>query len=479
MPSFGSRTCGLFKHIFMWFARMTAALARRPAANELPLYTLDPDAAYHIGETLSVPEDAAESERLVLSRPWQRGHGLHRHADEVASERRSSTLSSEACNSQLDTSKAGEFASLFSVSPVLLSQSPVASITSTPLVHMSPPTTLQSPDVCTSLLNPVHDFGGPATTPVAAIGELGKRRGFKGAPLITPDTAKKSSISFLSLSSAFSPKFPISPRPSPSTPRTPLSTVTNRIRSSTARSPAKPSAKPSAMKTEPPIPQQLQHSYDLGDPFSVIGASFFIPQTISATVPLRNLESLDVYRATTPRTALFRAHKNKAFEGASRRSCKGETNIYDLMVYNFQPKAKSSKSKVAFPRSHASFPFTMACLPFLSAEPRVCLPRYIRQNSDNLDDNPPYPVPFDFCRNLRPLRFLDSQQALVNIRPEHKAVSCTPPSDNSSSRYCSDTLTTASALSTRRPSSALDDLLALLDVGVGSSNRRLDNGGEL
>ncbi|KAJ7449847.1 hypothetical protein FB451DRAFT_1566762 [Mycena latifolia] len=480
MPSAASRSCALLNYLFIWLARLTATLTRRPAAPELPLSTLDLH-THNVVETPRVLEDAAEKEQLVLSSHWQREPGLsrHRHADELPSERKSIVHSSGPQNSHADSSKADEFASLFSISPVLPSPSPSLSMPTPPLIHMSPPSAFQSPEVCPSLFNPKHGSSGDVVTPLASIGELGKRRGFKGAPLFTPDTAKRPSASFLSLSSAFSPKFPLSPRPSPSTPRTPLSALTNRMRTPTARSPGRSpgkSSKPLAIQMEPPVSEELQQCYDLGDPFSDPGASFFAPEIISATVPLPNLERFDVYRIATPNTFLVRAHKRflKAAEAASRH--KGDTNIYDLMVHNFQPKAKFGKKqtrKFTSPLVHAALvPSTMTFLPFMSEEARVCLPRHVRQDCEVSDVGPAYPVPFQFACSLHPIMFWDSQKILVNLRPAPKAASCGQIHDISSSpQHFPDASTDLAAISARRQSSVLDDLLVLLDVCVATSNQ--------
>ncbi|KAJ7709868.1 hypothetical protein B0H17DRAFT_242063 [Mycena rosella] len=472
MPSSASRSCGLLNYLFMWLAKLTASLTRRPAAPELPLSTLDLH-THDVVETPSVPEDGT----FVLSSHWQREPGLprHRYADELTSDSRSSAYSSAAPNSQVDSTKAHEFASLFAVSPTLSPQSPLLATATPPSIHMSPTYSLQSPEMCTSLLNSEPASSGDVVDPsscsaseLASIGELGKRRGFKGAPLFTPEAARRPSTSFLSLSSAFSPKFPLSPRPSPSTPRSPLSNVTNRMRTSTARSPGRSPAKssrPLAMQMEPPVSEELQQCYDVGDPFSVVESSFFAPEIVCASVPLPDLERFDVYRTATHKAFLVRGHKrfSKAIQAASR---KRETNVYDMMVYNFQPKVSFGKKKTRklTPLHHISLvPSTMARLPFLSEEPRVHLPRHIGQDREVLSEDVglAHSVPPDFCRSLRPILFSDPQNVIVNMRAA--AAPQTASCRHTSSRHFTDATTDTGAISTRRQSSVLGDLLALLD----------------
>ncbi|KAJ6596930.1 hypothetical protein DFH09DRAFT_1357031 [Mycena vulgaris] len=491
MPSSVSRSCGLLHYFFSGLAKLTATLTRRPAASELPLSTLDLH-THNVVDTPTVPEDFTEHEHLVLSSHWQRELGLPRHSytDEVGSYRSSSAYSEGAHKSPeiATSSKADEFASLFSVSPILPSPSPLLSTATPLLIHMSPPSALQSSEAPPLLLNHEHGAGTPTTSDLASIGELGKRRGFKGAPLFTPETVRRPSSSFLSLSSAFSPKFPLSPRRSPSTPRTPrtpLSTVTNRMRTSTARSLARSPAKSSkpALQMEPPVSNQLQKCYNLGDPFSVLGVSFFAPEIVCASVPLANLDRFDAYRTGTPNTLLVRGHKtfSRAVEAASHTNPKiRETNIYDMMVYNFQPKAKFGKKKArksavslrVFKLHHVPpAPTTRTCLTFVSEEPRVRLSPNFRHDCEVVPEDVglAHLVPFDFSRSLCPLLLSDLHRALVNIHPGIAPTAA--PDCPSLPRHLPEATTDAYALSTRRQSLALDDLLALLDVGAATSNQ--------
>jgi hypothetical protein len=275
--------------------------------------------------------------------------------------------------------------------------------------------------------------------PLGSIGELGKRRGFKGAPLFTPETIKKQSTSFLSLSSAFSPKTPLSPRPSlstprtarliPSTPRTPLATVTNLLRTPTAKSP-----KPLSMPMECPVSDELQQCYDLEDPFSVVGESFYGPEIVGAGVPLSNLERLEVYRTSPPKAAPVRSHRT-FFKAVQAASCTKlfrirETNVYDMMVYNFQPKMRNFGKKKAERSARRlrlsrlahiflpSNPTTIACLMFLDEDPRVRLPQQCGRNCEVVPEHlGSRPVPDDFPCTWLSNPLWDSQKIVVNIPP--------------------------------------------------------------
>ncbi|KAJ7046816.1 hypothetical protein C8F04DRAFT_211007 [Mycena alexandri] len=436
MPSSASRSCGLLSFFRRWAVQWTSTITRRlkPVAPELPLSTLDLH-PHNAVEIPSIHEYATEDEQLVLSSPWQPDLPQFSDAGENAPDRRSIVYSGANSQEISDSAKAvAELASLLPASPVLPMPTP-------PLIQMSPPPSrLGSPNICPSLLDPEQPVAGaddviPSGLGLVSIGELGQRRGFKGAPLFTPETARKRSASFLSLSSAFSPKTPLTPRPSPSTPRTarpipstprtPLATVSNLIRTPTARSPAK-SPKPVAPQID--VADELQQYYDTSDPFSVMGESFYEPEIVCTSVPFSNLDKVDGYRVPPPRTLPVRAHKTffKAVEAASATTPRlRETKIYDIMVYNYQPKGmkfgRRKAGKEARTRQLSNlaraFPHlnTMACLRFPAEEPRVHLPLHPQTYEVCPEPTVSPLVPVNFSCTLLPKIPWDSQDISVKI----------------------------------------------------------------
>ncbi|KAJ7452384.1 hypothetical protein B0H11DRAFT_2288618 [Mycena galericulata] len=488
MPSSTARSCTPLNFLLVWFLNAFARYSG-PVGPELPLSTLDLPTHHAVGIP-SVPEDVTENELLVLSSHWQRELELPRFRDVVREDTRNNAYSEAAQDSPETTAsvKAAEFISLFSVSPILPAHSP-------PLIHVSPLSTAHSPKLCSSLLDLEHGAEGgsdswPSLAQASSIGDLGKRRGFKGAPLFTSATARRPS--FLSLSSAFSPKMPLSPstpRPPPSTPRTPLAAVTNLIRASTAKSPAKSPRSSSIMQSDPPISDGLQQCYDQGDPFSVMGESLYIPEIICASVPFKNLDRFEVYRAAPHRTLPVRSHKTffRAVEAASRtKPSIRDTNIYDMMVYNFQPKARNIGQKRRRPAAPSAFFFTLhrplgpsnatttTCLVFRTEEPRVCLPRNFWRDCDVFAEHPrTYAVPVDFSRTLDPTSLWDSQSVVVKVPT--KTASPAPPFKEVGHELPSNALRNSTedgvATPTRRQCLALDDLLGMLATELESSSQ--------
>ncbi|KAJ7774863.1 hypothetical protein B0H16DRAFT_1880067 [Mycena metata] len=424
MPLSASRSCGLLSFFRRWAVQWTSTIARRlrPAAPELPLSTLDLQ-PHNAVEIPSAHEDATEYEQLVLSSPWQQPD-LPRFSDANALDGMSILCSGANWQEISDSTKtAAELTNPLPASPVLPMLTP-------PLIQMSPPPSyLGSPKNCASLLDPEQPVAGtdgitPSGLGLVSIGELGQRRGFKGAPLFTSETARKRSASFLSLSSAFSPKTPLTPRPSPSpstprtarpipsTPRTPLATVSNLIRTPTARSPAK-SPKPVAPHMD--VADELQQYYDISDPFSVMGESFYGPEIVCTSIPFSNLDKVDGYRVPPPRTLPVRTHKTffKAVEAASGTTPRlRETKIYDIMVYNYQPKgvrfARRKPGKDARTRQPSKFArafprlVTMTGLRFLAEEPRVHLPLHPQTCGICPEPTVSPLVPANFSRTLLP-----------------------------------------------------------------------------
>ncbi|KAJ6496709.1 hypothetical protein C8R47DRAFT_1212997 [Mycena vitilis] len=428
MPS--SRTCGI---LGAWAFRLASTF--KPAAPELPLSIFD---------TQTAVEEATEDAHLALSSPFQReldvSHG---------SEDWDSVYSSGDWRETSNSSHVAD--DPFSASPVL--RSPLLSWATPPLIQMSPPPGFLPPKIPPSMIEPGYAVNDISPEFLPALSSLGERRGFKGAPLFTPATARKRSASFLSLSSTFSPKSPLSPRtspstprtarPTPSTPRTPLSTVTNLLRTPTANSP-----KLSAMPMECPVSEALQQCYDLDDPFSAAGASFYLPETVCASVPVLNLTRLDIYRPALPPLRSRRTFF-KAVEAASRTTPRiRETNVYDMMVYNFQPKFDKKKfrssrhSKWARVSLHIGST-TKAPLLFPSEEPRVLLPQHFAPDYKIFSEHEepgPVPVPVDFYSHWHLVLLWESQNIVVNIR---STIPILPPP-----RQCPDALVTTDMVAT-------------------------------
>ncbi|KAJ7273748.1 hypothetical protein B0H12DRAFT_1090886 [Mycena haematopus] len=353
MPPSAIRNCGMLRVLRVWMVQLASPLTRhfKHVVPELPFSTLDLRRDRTV-EIPSVPEDATEDEKLVLSSPQPelevaRSQGL----SETILDRRSSAHFADGNIQQIiDSSEAA----ILSPSPVPTPPSASLSMSTPPLIQMS---LYHLPEIYPSLHDLTDDAKEGDVTPGSRIGELGKRRGFKGAPLFTPETAKKSSL--LSLSSAVTSKIPLSPRLSPSTPRTarpstprtarpstprtarpstprtPLATVTNLLRTPTLKSP-----KPSAMPMECPVSDELQQYYDLHDPFSAMGQSFYDPDIVCTSVPFSNLDSLKVYRPA-PNAVPVRIHKTffNAVEAVSQTKPRiPDTNVFDTIVYSYEPK---------------------------------------------------------------------------------------------------------------------------------------------
>jgi hypothetical protein len=223
------------------------------------------------------------------------------------------------------------------------------------------------------------------------------------------------------------------------------------------------------VQVEAPVSDERQQCYDLGDPFSVMGVSFFDREFVCSTVPLANLESIDVYLTTTLKTLLVRGHKtfSKTVEAASSTKPKlRETNICD-MVYNFRPNGKSAKTKTlksAATSWQLSFvlpdPTTMPCLVCSSQEgPRVSLPRTYRQHGEIPPAHGGLPAPLDFARSLQPILLSSSQKFTVSMPIAPKAGARAQIQDMSIPPLPDATTTAAET------SFALDELLPLLNAG--------------
>ncbi|KAJ7285795.1 hypothetical protein C8J57DRAFT_1496507 [Mycena rebaudengoi] len=413
-----------------------------PAPPELPISIHDVQAQTPFN--CSTPDGAFDNEYLVRDSQQQQEleHPRSRHAREPYADRRRGVYFDVE-----EMSTHAEFATLFTHSPTL-SNTSTRPTTPQSLMQMSPPIPNHSPVMCPSLLD-TGDGGGSFTDDLdsrleqdlAGIGELGKRRGFKGAPLFTPETARKRSLSFLSFSSAFSPKIPVSPR----TPRTPLVAVTNLMRSGTTPKSARaPSVKPDLL-----VSDELQEWYELGDPFSAAADSFFTLETVCANIPVENLNNCDIYLdpiRTVP-------HKSKTFykkiQVVSRTKAKIiNTTVYDMMVYNFRLNVKNPRGrrtlrparKCVAKKRHTPGPpkiTTMTCPLEPLEEPRVHLHCSHQGISEIVPENmEPDPVPLDFATSLATMPW-HSHEVVVNISSGSKTPTGRPlPNDSLNATPC-------------------------------------------
>ncbi|KAJ6547597.1 hypothetical protein B0H19DRAFT_1266508 [Mycena capillaripes] len=457
MPSSATRSCGKLSFLRVWAARLTAIVAGyfRPIAPELPLSTLDLRAPTVVG-TPRVPEDATEDEQLVHSPHWPRELELPRFRDQE---------SAHSTVEEIASSKAAEC--LFPVSPILACPSPSLLMATPPLIQMSPPSIY-----CPSLFDTEHTAHQddvtdslPAST-AASIGEL--------AEYIIP-------ISFFGLQSqktSIPASLSIHPAHCSFHSFNPSHSSGHNYQFDTP--PTAKSPKPLVMPMECPVSDELQECYDQADPFSATGESFYSPEIVCASVPFSNLERLDVYRAAPPNTAPVRSHKTffKAVESASRtkRIRIRETNIYDIMVYNFQPKVEIRRkkrtgksvrrllrSKLA-PVSLRCSPTTKDCLTFPNEEPRVLVPRHVERNREVLPGHlgsQIRSVPADFCYDWPPSILWDSQ-TVVSIPPNAAICAQVAPT-----RQFAEAVATDAARAAIIPHRVVVlDLLPSLDIGL-------------
>ncbi|KAJ6502518.1 hypothetical protein C8R45DRAFT_1210053 [Mycena sanguinolenta] len=348
MPSRATRNCGIFRILRALMVQLASPLTRYfNSVPELPISTLDLR-RNSIIEMPTVPENATEHEQLVLFSPQQEPNFSRSDRREILLDGRGNA---PFAGQEIASSEAGESATIPSVSSVPSSPSPSLSRATPPLSQMSPPVPSDLAQIHLALLDPTLDAKEDNITTDSRIGELGKRRGFKGAPLFTAETAKKPNLlsSPIPLSPRLSPSTPRTARPPtprtarPSTPRTPLATVTNLLRTPTLKSP-----KPS-IPMECPVSDELQQYYDLHDPFSALGESFYDPDIVCAGVPFANLDNLNVYRPAF-NAAPVRSHKTffKAFEAAAHVKPRiQDTNIYDTIVYSYEPEVEQTLERRA------------------------------------------------------------------------------------------------------------------------------------
>jgi hypothetical protein len=165
------------------------------------------------------------------------------------------------------------------------------------------------------------------------IGELGRRRGFKGTPLFTPATAKNAT--FLAV--------PLTSSPCPS--RSPLVSMTN-----LRKSPKRDKQRLAEAKRASPA---MQEDFDLSDPFGMKTDSYYAPEVVHTILPSANLYRFSVYCDETPertpslkrKPAMLDLHSPLMVRTAFRKP--GHTNVYDVAIYQFDgtPTKPKSRSK--------------------------------------------------------------------------------------------------------------------------------------
>jgi hypothetical protein len=217
--------------------------------------------------------------------------------------------------------------------------------TSPPLTPIPLPSTFYPPPLI--IMSDDDDNDDDEQAPSSpAIGALGRRRGFKGAPLFTPSTAKKST--FLAIPSAFSPRTPrtLSPVLWPPTPK---------------------SADSRHQTGYKQISLDLQEDYDAADPFGP-SESYYTPSVVFNVLPGVNLYNFMPYNDAPPQRtpSLKRKRACEDLHPPSSTQTKfnspGLTNVYDASVYNCPERGKAkNKDKTCMHEGSAEKEQTFIC----------------------------------------------------------------------------------------------------------------------
>ena len=168
-------------------------------------------------------------------------------------------------------------------------------------------------DSCDSFAQ-VERSGSPQKA--VSIGKLGQRRGFKGAPLKTSATTPQGSL--LSLPSAKSVRS--SGRMSPTTPRTPLSSIVNLCTTFS----------PKSMRSSK---QALLEVYGQDDPFEVNAPSFYT-SIFEGSTPPWNDDDLTLYLDQGKRKSLYKGG-SRSLRSSNAHRIPGhvmKTTIYNVSV---------------------------------------------------------------------------------------------------------------------------------------------------
>lgn len=192
--------------------------------------------------------------------------------------------------------------------------------------HFSPSSCSTPPpprifDSCDSFAQ-VERSGSPRKA--VSIGNLGQRRGFKGAPLKTSSTTPQGSV--LSLPSAKSVRS--SGRMSPTTPRTPISSIVNLCTSFS----------PKSMRSSKQAPLEV---YGQEDPFAVTAPSFYTLVSAGSTPPW-NDDDLNLYLDQEKDKSL---HKGGSRSRRSSNAHRIPGHVMKTTIYNVSVGPSLSTSR--------------------------------------------------------------------------------------------------------------------------------------
>ena len=183
------------------------------------------------------------------------------------------------------------------------------------------------------------------------IGKLGKRRGFKGAPLFTTATSRKST--FLEVPPVFSPRHT----------KSPLVTL---IKQSSFDA-----EKQRAIEVKQ-VPAALQEDFDLHDPFGTNSDSYYLPHVVNTTISHPNLFDFSAYESEGPvrTSSLKRKQTSTNVHSRSTFELSTTTSIYES--FNHSDNDASTKATSTRPRSntrHDGLPSheSSECQPALSS----------------------------------------------------------------------------------------------------------------
>ena len=167
------------------------------------------------------------------------------------------------------------------------------------------------------------------------IGKLGKRRGFKGAPLFTTATSRKST--FLEVPPVFSPRHT----------KSPLATLIK---------PSSFDAEKQRANEAKQIPAVLQEDFDLHDPFGTNSDSYYLPHVVNTTISHPNLFDFSAYESDGPVRTSSLKRKKASSDVHSRSTTQAifkpatTTNIHDSS--NHSHDDASTKATSTRPRSN-------------------------------------------------------------------------------------------------------------------------------
>jgi hypothetical protein len=151
----------------------------------------------------------------------------------------------------------------------------------------------------------------------AKIGDLGRRRGFKGAPIIVP-TARSSLFTPLSSGSAFS---------STSELMNPL-----------------PLFSPVSLTR---LPQNVQDDYSSADPFATSPESYYVPDVTCAVIPVEDLTEFAFYDDFSSKTQRTRNDSLRCQRPSpvSKNISRTKTTVYDISIHSYDMTSVKGNSE--------------------------------------------------------------------------------------------------------------------------------------